>query len=102
MGGRLKHNSFKDLINFKDKLKKIYLIGESKEFIFNELNLTIKCIKCKNLNNAVLKSLYDAKNNIEESTILLSPACSSFDQYKNFEERGNHFINLINKNLDLL
>ena len=30
-------------------------------------------------------------------TVVLSPACASFDLYKNFEERGNHFKSLVNK-----
>lgn len=28
-------------------------------------------------------------------TVLLSPACTAFDQYRNFEERGRHFVELI-------
>ena len=35
-----------------------------------------------------------AKKTSSES-ILLSPACASFDQYQNYEERGNHFKNLV-------
>ena len=48
-----------------------------------------------NLNEAILAAkLIDAKS------LLFSPACSSFDQYRNFEERGNHFKNLIKQNYD--
>ena len=39
--------------------------------------------------------LEDFNNN--SATILLAPACSSFDQYKNFEQRGDEFINLTRK-----
>tara|TARA_B100000214_G_scaffold114745_1_gene81007 strand:+ start:69 stop:1478 length:1410 start_codon:yes stop_codon:yes gene_type:complete len=71
-----------------------------------------------NLKNALLESLYEGKiivkQNLEEATfaaiciaikknsksILFSPACASFDQYQNFEERGNHFKKLI-KDIDL-
>ena len=38
----------------------------------------------------------------EKIVILFAPACTSFDQYKNFEERGKHFTKLIKKNLKKL
>ena len=41
------------------------------------------------------KTIKDIKKNSNQSTILFAPACSSYDQYKNFEERGIHFNNLI-------
>jgi UDP-N-acetylmuramoylalanine--D-glutamate ligase len=37
----------------------------------------------------------------EEPVILLSPACASYDQYRNFEERGQHFKDLIRSFLDI-
>lgn len=36
------------------------------------------------------------KNSTQETTLLFSPACASFDQYKDFEARGEHFIDLVN------
>jgi UDP-N-acetylmuramoylalanine--D-glutamate ligase len=35
------------------------------------------------------------KNGREGETVLLSPACASFDQYRNFEHRGQHFEELV-------
>ena len=47
--------------------------------------------------NGVKVALIDAKaSNLIEKNIILSPACASFDQWKNFEERGDFFCKLVN------
>ena len=66
--------------------KKLNKIMEVKSF--NKLNFVIKQLFI-DLNN-------DNNNNFK-SCILFAPACTSFDQYKNFEERGKNFSELIKK-----
>ena len=51
-----------------------------------------------NLRNAIQAIFYDIeKHKNQKCTILLSPAAASFDQFKNFEDRGYYFNNLIKK-----
>ena len=52
-----------------------------------------------NIKKALKNIYYDLKNanKDEKSTILLSPAAASFDQFQNFEERGNQFKFLLRK-----
>ena len=47
--------------------------------------------------NSVIKQLFIDLNYNNKSCILFAPACTSFDQYKNFEERGKDFSDLIKK-----
>ena len=47
------------------------------------------------LPEGIKKTFKDIKKNSNQSTILFAPACASYDQYKNFEERGIHFNKLI-------
>ncbi|MDR1400974.1 MAG: UDP-N-acetylmuramoyl-L-alanine--D-glutamate ligase [Endomicrobium sp.] len=89
MGGRDKgsaYASIKELV--KQKVKSIFLIGEASNKIKNDLNGCTAFIYCDNMENAV-KQIF--KTAVSGDTILLSPACASFDQFKNFEERGEVF-----------
>mgnify|MGYP001998266853 FL=1 len=59
------------------------------------LNSKIDYENCFTLRNAINKSTEDAEKSKSKVTILFSPSCASFDQYKNFEERGAEFNTIV-------
>ncbi len=96
LGGKIKSRNYAKLIELKSHIRKIYIIGESANYLNKKLNIYFDCEVCKIMKTAIRVCLKDIKN-YNFSTILLSPACSSYDQYVNFEDRGDQFINLFNK-----
>ena len=96
LGGRDKNLNYSVLINdLKKKTKKIIIYGESKDLIYNQLfDLKEKIILENNLEHALNLAFLISKEN---DKILLSPACTSFDQYNNYIERGEDFIRIVNK-----
>jgi UDP-N-acetylmuramoylalanine--D-glutamate ligase len=88
LGGRTKGDDYSRLEgSVKGKVKALVLIGESRDS-FAAIFKDIKTIKAGSMDDAVLKSM---KASAEGDTILLSPACASFDMYRNYEERGRSF-----------
>ncbi|WP_457622861.1 UDP-N-acetylmuramoyl-L-alanine--D-glutamate ligase [Persephonella sp.] len=90
-GGIYKGGNFSDL---KDELshhvKKVILIGRDKQKIYNEIKHFVTDIEnTETLENAVNIAFKSAEKG---DVVLLSPGCSSFDMFKNFEERGLKFI----------
>lgn len=68
------------------------LIGEAAPLIRKELSGVCPLYDCRDMAGAVAQAQTLAQS---EQVVLLSPACASFDQYKNFEERGRHFGALV-------
>ena len=95
LGGRDKGAPYTSLFSLiKEKVKTVLLIGEATEIIYSQLKyLDVIIYKCETLENAVLKARDVAKKG---DIILLSPACASFDQFKNFEHRGKVFKDIVN------
>ena len=91
-GGKSKNASFDSLQPFVGNVRKVYLFGETAS------DLEAFCQKCQ-LDYARFDSmraaLFAAHAETEIGTVLLSPACSSFDQFDNFEHRGDVFRNLV-------
>ena len=90
-----KHGDKINLKNLKTNIIKTYLIGKNIVFFKKNLKNKVKFLVTKNINNALKSALKDIKLDKKiNSVILLSPAAASFDQFKNFENRGNEFKKL--------
>ena len=96
-GGMDKKNDFKELAcEISKNTKGLIVFGETASEIQKQVRLQgyDKIIsKVKNLEEAVKIASRLAK---QDDIVLLSPACASWDMYKNFEERGNEFKELVN------
>lgn len=95
LGGTDRNHSFDELKDYMKNTKLVVCYGETK-YRIEELckKINIKCIVCDTLVEAT-NIAYD--NSKEEDIILLSPACASWDQFSNFEERGKLFKDTILK-----
>ena len=83
---------------YKKNIIKCYLVGRNINFFKNQIKGKISFSITKTLKNSLTKILKDSRlQNHTHSSILLSPAAASFDQFKNFEERGTEFKKLSKK-----
>tara|TARA_Y100000590_G_scaffold411140_1_gene504882 strand:- start:1014 stop:2339 length:1326 start_codon:yes stop_codon:yes gene_type:complete len=97
LGGRAKEKNFKKLNELHSKIDKVFVYGESINLITSQIKSQMDVYKCKDLEETVYK-IFDFIDLFKDKKILLfAPACTSFDMYKNFEERGKHFTTLIKK-----
>jgi UDP-N-acetylmuramoylalanine--D-glutamate ligase len=96
LGGKAKDGGIDTLRPFFSRIAKAYLIGAATESFAATLSGEVPYEPCETMDVAVAKATHDAiASGAEESVVLLSPACASFDQYRNFEERGEHFRRLV-------
>lgn len=94
-GGKAKTTDFKALRPIvKKHVKYLILIGEAAQLLAETLTGTTKMILLDSLDKAVEKATNVASEN---DSILLSPACASFDMFDNFEKRGDAFIRVVNQ-----
>lgn len=96
-GGISKSSGIKPLLEHLSNVECAYFIGDSKDRFEGEAKDIVKNIKKYNiLQEAFENALLDAILFGKECNIILSPAAASYDMYKNFEERGSHFIDIFN------
>jgi UDP-N-acetylmuramoylalanine--D-glutamate ligase len=91
-GGSLKGGGFAGLREaVASRCRASYLIGEAAEQLEADLQATVPLHRCGTLERALEAAAGAARSG---ETVLLSPACASYDQFKNFEERGDRFREL--------
>jgi UDP-N-acetylmuramoylalanine--D-glutamate ligase len=88
-GGYDKKITFDELVEAKDKIQDIVVFGQTKDILKETFE---QAYVVNNLEQAINKAVEISKPG---DVICLSPACASYDQYKNFEERGKQFKALV-------
>ena len=95
-GGKPKSGGIGSLAPFFPKMAKAFLIGEAAEEFAQTLAGAVPFVKAGTLAAALTAAAGDAAlDPAGESVVLLSPACASYDQFKNFEDRGDSFRSLV-------
>jgi len=95
MGGSRKGSSFEALARAASmqRVLRVYLIGETAEELAGALEETgVGHVACGDLDTAVHRAHAEAEPG---EVVLLSPACASFDQFRDFEHRGQRFRELV-------
>ncbi|MBI4385062.1 MAG: UDP-N-acetylmuramoyl-L-alanine--D-glutamate ligase [Nitrospinae bacterium] len=93
-GGQDKGSDFSPLKNLiKARVKRLVLIGEARPKFRQILNGSTDCEEAESLESAVRLALEKA---VPGDIVLLSPACASFDMFKDYEDRGKQFKKIVN------
>ena len=93
LGGRGKNESYAPLASAFRPDGRAYLVGEAADEIATELaSVGVAFVQAGNLENAVREAFAAANPG---DIVLLSPACASFDQFSDFEARGDAFRDLV-------
>ena len=95
-GGKPKAGGITGLAEYFPRIRKAYLIGEAAPEFSATLGTDVPHEISQTLDLAVANAARDAEaSGLKETVVLLSPACASFDQYRNFEIRGAKFRDLV-------
>ena len=95
-GGKPKAGGITSLTGYFPRIRKAYLIGEAAQEFAGTLGKSVPHEISETLDVAVANAARDAEaSGLHDPVVLLSPACASFDQYRNFEIRGARFRELV-------
>jgi UDP-N-acetylmuramoylalanine--D-glutamate ligase len=92
LGGQAKTDNLDECAPHFGHVRSAYTIGESGELFARLLAPHMPVTNCETLENALNQAAKDSQSG---DTVLLSPACASFDQFKDFEQRGDRFRDLV-------
>ena len=93
LGGKDKNSNYADLSDLlRKRVKAVYTIGSAAPKIESQIRGMVPIFPCETLEKAVAAARKAAHPN---DVVLLSPACSSFDQFENYEHRGQVFKQLV-------
>jgi UDP-N-acetylmuramoylalanine--D-glutamate ligase len=93
LGGKDKGGDFSTLISqLEESTREVLLVGAASDIIETQISPALPTRKLENIESAIN---YCLENGTNGDVLLLSPACASFDQFENFEARGDHFRTLI-------
>ena len=90
-GGQPKAGGIEALQDLFGRVQKAYLIGEAAPAFAQTLRGKAATAECGTMDAAVAAAFADAQAAGDEAIVLLSPACASFDQFQDFEDRGEAF-----------
>jgi UDP-N-acetylmuramoylalanine--D-glutamate ligase len=94
-GGVPKSGGIEPLADLFGRVAKAYLVGEAAEAFATTLDGKAEMARCNSVQDAAAAAFDDAKREAartgREAVVLLSPACASFDQFPDFEVRGEAF-----------
>ena len=95
LGGKDKNSDYTQLAQLlRARVRAVYTIGSAAAKIESELRGVVPILSCETLDNAVSAAASAARPG---EVVLLAPACSSFDQFENYEHRGRVFKELVSE-----
>ena len=91
VGGQPKTGGIDDLADLFPRVTKAYVIGEAAPAFAETLAGRAETVLCGTIEGATQQAFKDAATTGRDAVVLLSPACASFDQFADFEARGEAF-----------
>ncbi len=95
-GGQAKQDDLDAVLPFLSRVRRAYLVGDAAERFIALLDGKVDCVMSGTLDQAFQAANDDIRRDgANKATLLLAPACASFDQFPNFEARGDAFRHLV-------